>query len=206
MSTKSRKEREKGNRREDILKAAETIMLTKGLYGLSIDLVAQETELAKGTIYLYFKSKEEILLVLSLKARTLLYKEFQKIEKSNESNIEKLRAIVRCNFEFYKKHPLHYDLLSLYEANHNLTETDELYSSSADISELVCNIALKAQAEGTLNHKINPLHFTMCLWGMTVGVLQLLKVRGNILSEKMDIIEEDILSTYMELLDSGMVK
>jgi TetR/AcrR family transcriptional regulator len=206
MSTKSRKEREKENRREDILKAAENIMLAKGLHGLSIDLVAQETELAKGTIYLYFKSKEEILGVLSFKARVLLFKEFQKIEKSKDSNIEKLRAIARCNFAFYKKNPLHYDLLSLYEANHNLTETDDLYSSSADISELVCGIATKAQAEGTLNSKINPLHFTMCLWGMTVGVLQLLKVRGNILNEKMNIVEEDILNTYMELLENGMKK
>jgi TetR/AcrR family transcriptional regulator len=57
MSTVTRKQKEKQNRRGDILKAAEKVMLANGLHGLNIDLIATETQLAKGTIYLYFKSK-----------------------------------------------------------------------------------------------------------------------------------------------------
>ena len=87
MSTKDRKLLEKENRRESILSAAEAIMSTNGIHGLSIDLIANETQLAKGTIYLYFKSKEEILSILSVKARKLLFSEFQKIQK-NQKNSE----------------------------------------------------------------------------------------------------------------------
>jgi TetR/AcrR family transcriptional regulator len=51
MSTKDRKLKEKENRKEVILKAAETVMIEHGLYGLSIEAIAEETQLAKGTIY-----------------------------------------------------------------------------------------------------------------------------------------------------------
>lgn len=206
MSTKSRRLAEKENRRELILEAAENIMAANGLHGLSIDLIAGETELAKGTIYLYFKSKEEILSILTVKARNLLLKEFQKIEKKEESSIEKLKSIVRANYSFYKKHPLYYDLVSLYEANNKLTETEYMYESTDNITKLVSRIAVKAQEDGSLNPAIDPVHFTMSLYGMTVGMLQLIKVRGVMLKEKMNISEEDLLDTMMEILENGMRK
>jgi TetR/AcrR family transcriptional regulator len=206
MSTKSRKEREKENRREDILKAAEAIMSVNGLHGLSIDLIAQETELAKGTIYLYFKSKEEILSILTIKARKSLLIEFQEFEQKEENPIEKLKAIVKANYSLYKKNPLYYDLLSLYEANNKLKETDEMYQTSDDLTKMVANIAIKAQEQGLMNPNINPLHFTMILWGMSVGMLQLMKVRGAIMKDKMDIVEEDLLNTYIEIFENGIKK
>ncbi len=206
MSTKDRKLIEKENRRESILIAAETIMSKNSIHGLSIDLIANETQLAKGTIYLYFKSKEEILSILSVKARKLLYKEFQKIEKSDISPIEQIKELIKANYQFYKKSPLYYDLVSLYEVNNTLTETEEMHESGEEISNLIVGIVNKAKAEGTLNPNINPLYFSFCLWGMTVGVFQLIKVRGTLMNEKMNISEEDLLNTFMESIVNGVGK
>ena len=206
MSTKERKEREKENRRETILNAAESVMLANGLHGLNIDLIAQETELAKGTIYLYFKSKEEILSTLSIKARRLLLKEFQKIEQKGISPIEQIKELVRTNYEFYKTNPLYYDLVSLYEVNNTLTETEEMHESGQDISNLIVNIVNKAKEDGSLNPNINPHYFSFCIWGMTVGVFQLIKVRGVLMSEQMAISEENLLNTFMETMENGIKK
>ena len=206
MSTKDRKLLEKENRRESILLAAETIMSTHGIHGLSIDLIANETQLAKGTIYLYFKSKEEILSILSIKARKLLLQEFQKIQKKNISNFEQIKELVHTNYAFYKKKPMYYDLMSLYEVNNSLTETEEMHESGQDIANLIVDIATKAQEEGTMNLNINPLHFSFCLWGMTVGMFQLLKVRGTLMNDKMNISERDLLNNFMETLENGIKK
>ena len=206
MSTRERKEREKENRRETILEAAEKIMLAKGLHGLNIDLIAQETELAKGTIYLYFKNKEEILSTLSIKARRLLLKEFQKIEQKGISPIEQIKELVRTNYEFYKTSPLYYDLVSLYEVNNTLIETEEMHESGQDISNLIVKIVIEAQENGSLNPNINPQYFSFCIWGMTVGVFQLVKVRGAWMNEKMNISEENLLDTFMETLENGVKK
>lgn len=204
MSTKIRKEQEKENRRQVILDAAESIMQTNGVYGLNIDMIASETQLAKGTIYLYFKSKEEILATLSLKGRVLLLKAFQQEVEKHDSPIDKLKAIVQAAYIFYKQNPLLNDLVSLYEANNQLVETAELQNASDNITKLVVEIAQKAKDDGLLNPNIVPLHFTVCLWGMTVGMTQLMKVRGRIFEENSNIFEQDLLESYAQILENGM--
>lgn len=206
MSTKDRKQREKENRRELILSAAEEIMLDKGLYGLSVDQIATHTELAKGTIYLYFKSKEEILSALTIKARKLLLNEFEKIDRKDIAPIEKLKAIIRANYTFNKKNPLYYDLVSLYEANHLLVETEEMYESSGAIISLVSGIITEAKRNGSVHPGIHPLYFTMILWGTTVGVLQLIKVRGSVLKDKHNLSEQKLLSAFIAFMENGIKK
>lgn len=204
MSTKERKLKEKENRKDLILRAAENVMTEHGLYGLSIEAIAEETQLAKGTIYLYFKSKEEILSSLTIKARNKLFLEFELIEKQNTTSYEQLIAIIRMNYTFYKQFPLYYDLVSLYEANHKAVETEEMYKSSKNITNLVYRIAERAKADGFVQQSINSMHLTMSLWGMTVGMLQLLKVRGAFMEENLEIKEDDLIETYITIFSKGI--
>ena len=55
---------DKQERREAILDAAERLLLTEPDRVASVAEVADEAGLAKGTVYLYFPSKEELLLAL----------------------------------------------------------------------------------------------------------------------------------------------
>ena len=206
MSTKERKLREKENRKDLILQAAEKVMRENGLYGLSIEAIADETQLAKGTIYLYFKSKEEILSSLTIKARNKLFVEFELIDKQNRNPFDKLISMIKMNYTFYKQFPLYYDLVSLYEANHKVVETEEMYKSSENITNLVYRVANEAKEEGLLNENIKPLHLTMSMWGMTVGMLQLLKVRGNLLEENFSLTEDELINTYIEIFKKGITK
>jgi TetR/AcrR family transcriptional regulator len=206
MSTLDRKLIEKQNRREVILKSAENIMSVHGLHGLNVDLIATETQLAKGTIYLYFKSKEEILSILTMKAREMLFKDFEKIEKKKTPPLEKLKDIIKANYLFYKKNPLYYDLMSLYEVNNKHTETEEMAQWSEKITHLVKGIAQKGVENGTINPDLNLLHMTMIMWGTSVGVLQLIKVRGTFMKQKMGVEEKNLLNTHIEIFERGIKK
>ena len=55
---------EKTRRRDDILRAAERLWLSTSYTDLSMNQVAREARLAKGTLYLYFDTKEELFLAL----------------------------------------------------------------------------------------------------------------------------------------------
>ncbi len=204
MSTKTRREQEKENRRQVILDAAESIMQANGIHGLNIDLIAHETQLAKGTIYLYFKSKEEILANLTLKSRINLLKDFKESVKTTDNPIEQLKNIIYANYNVFKTKPLQYDLVSLYEANAQLTETPELQTASDEITNLVVQIAKKAQNDGLLSPLINPFHFTACMWGMTTGIHQLMKIRGKNMQENQNISEQDLLESYVQILINGI--
>ncbi len=206
MSTEDRKLREKLDRRNAILDAAEKIMLANGLYGLNMDLVAKETQLAKGTLYLYFKSKEEILAELCLKSRQLLLNKFKEATRNIESPIEKIKAIVLSNFDFNKKNPLYSELVSLFEINTQHTETPQLMESSMAITEFVLDIATRAKADGSFNPDVDPMLFTISLWGMTTGMVQLVKVRGALIEKHQGITEKQILDNFLTIIENGFKK
>lgn len=64
MGIQERKERERGQRRSAILASARCAFIKYGLATTSMDRIAKEAELAKGTLYLYFHSKDELLMGL----------------------------------------------------------------------------------------------------------------------------------------------
>ncbi|WP_246580696.1 TetR/AcrR family transcriptional regulator [Deinococcus aestuarii] len=61
---RARSPEEKGQRRDDILRAAERLWAKTPHAELSMNQVAREAKLAKGTLYLYFDTKEEMFLAL----------------------------------------------------------------------------------------------------------------------------------------------
>src|SRR4030042_625741 len=67
MSTMSRREREKQGRKNTIIEAAEGLFSEKGFKETTMQEISERVELSKGTIYLYFKSKEELYLSVCVK-------------------------------------------------------------------------------------------------------------------------------------------
>ena len=55
----SRKQREADLRKHEILEAAEKLFLANGYEDTTMNQIANEAEFSKGTLYNYFKSKEE---------------------------------------------------------------------------------------------------------------------------------------------------
>ncbi|MGV8080746.1 MAG: TetR/AcrR family transcriptional regulator [Syntrophales bacterium] len=74
MVYEERRQRDKDSRRNAILKAARKLFLEKGFKNVTVENIARKAEFSKGSIYLYFKGKEEIythiLLVEIAKFRT----------------------------------------------------------------------------------------------------------------------------------------
>ena len=67
MGIQERKEREKERRKQQILVAAKRVFSEKGFNKATMEDIAQEAELSPGTLYLYFKNKEELYASLSLR-------------------------------------------------------------------------------------------------------------------------------------------
>lgn len=63
-ATSKRKEREKEARREAILDAAARVLSVKSYYEATLDEIAAEAELAKGTLYNYYKDKPTLFFSL----------------------------------------------------------------------------------------------------------------------------------------------
>ena len=89
MGTLDRRKREKDKRRNRIIGAAEKVLFAKGYQAATMDDVATEAELGKGTLYLYFKNKEE--LIIALLVRLLFRESGRRIADANRITEEKNR-------------------------------------------------------------------------------------------------------------------
>lgn len=77
MGTTERKAREKVLRKEQIINAAKSVFLEKGFSGATIEDIAKEAELSVGTLYIYFKNKDDLYASLNLRALDILNQEME---------------------------------------------------------------------------------------------------------------------------------
>src|SRR6266704_4879694 len=63
-ATRSLKEKQRKEREALILQAAEEVLMEKGYHETSIDEIAARVGIAKGTVYLHFPSKEDLVVAI----------------------------------------------------------------------------------------------------------------------------------------------
>ena len=107
MGIRERRKRERQARQDAILEAAREIFFAKGLDQTTIDEVAEKAELSKGTIYLYFKSKEELYISILLKGLNILIEQFQGLRSqfTQKAADELIREMKEIYYHFFKKYP-----------------------------------------------------------------------------------------------------
>jgi len=113
MGTTERRQREKEQRRNDIISAAKEIFFVKGLEGSTMDEIAEKAELSKGTLYIYFKSKDELYVSL-LSEGTEIFNAMM-LESINDemSAEEKLYRLGDAYYRFYDEYPQYFKILFL---------------------------------------------------------------------------------------------
>jgi AcrR family transcriptional regulator len=103
MEKLHRKVRERLTHRKEILSAAEKLFAAKGFFPTTMSEIAQEAQFGTGTLYKYFRSKEDLYLTL-IDEKTDEINGPVKAELSKKmSAIERIKKILRIQFEFIER-------------------------------------------------------------------------------------------------------
>ena len=98
-----RKEREYLAHRREILRAAEKVFAAKGFFHTTMSKVAEAAEFGTGTLYKYFKSKEDLYFTLievkGEEINRLVTEELARIAPAKE----RIGNVVRIQFEFIER-------------------------------------------------------------------------------------------------------
>jgi AcrR family transcriptional regulator len=98
-----RKEREYQSHRKEILSAAEGVFAEKGFFSSTMSEIAERAEFGTGTLYKYFKSKEDLYFTL-VDEKTDEINKLVKNELARETSaIERLRSVLSLQLEFIEK-------------------------------------------------------------------------------------------------------
>ena len=207
MGIAERKEREKEQRRNTIIDAAEKVFFSKGVENATMDEVAEQAELSKGTLYLYFKNKDEILHAIVHRSLTILYSMFEKAVKEVTCGIDKLFAIGKAYIEFYKKRTNYFSVLFHDEEHHKEYDHMEECPVMGDVKNmsdkvfgLMANVIEEGIGDGSIRSDLDPLKTALVLWGHTSGMMQILKTKGEVIKSHMGIDPEELVNYSFDLV------
>ncbi|WP_414468813.1 TetR/AcrR family transcriptional regulator [Methanobacterium sp. ACI-7] len=110
MSLAKWKEREREQRQIDIIRAARKLFADKG-FDVSMDEIAREVGLGKGTLYLYFKNKESLYFAVVLRGIRIWAKMIKEEVKKGKTGLEKFVLYGNANREFSNKYQDYFKLL-----------------------------------------------------------------------------------------------
>jgi len=113
VTTRARGKREKEERRQSILQAAREVFFKNGFHRATVESVAEQAEVSKGTVYLYFESKETILAHLLLEGLDELVGKLEQAYAAEESlpADERLQRLGRAYLHFFEEEPEYFRLL-----------------------------------------------------------------------------------------------
>lgn len=88
--------------------AAKRVFSQKGFNKATMEDIAKEAELSPGTLYLYFKNKDELFSSLSIRILQYLNIRLEHVvnDKSNKTSEQKINALKEAMHDVYKFDPL----------------------------------------------------------------------------------------------------
>lgn len=187
-----------------ILDCAEAIMVKNGLEALNMDALAADAGIAKGTLYLYFDSKEEVIAQLTIRARNALLEQFSSAVAKCDAPLDQIRAILWANFAFRKINKLYHDLVAFHEVNKNLNENEELQSSGLAFQNFIVSVIQNAQERGQVKTSISAAEFSFMMWGTSHGILQLIDTKQPLLQAHLPDSTEIFFKNFVELIIAGI--
>ncbi len=211
MGIMERKEREKERRRQEILDAAEKVFFSKGMHHATMDEVAEAAELSKGTLYLYFKSKEELFYGINCRGADILKTLFDEAFENNKTGREKLIGIGRAYIRFAKEYMDYFNTM-MHHHSHEVEATEKggqnvpCPAEDKHIIQTVADAVRIGQKDGTITSDIESMRLAFLLWGQTTGIIEVItheKVHLNAMGLNSDTLIEDMFQFLERGLQSG---
>src|SRR5579885_185448 len=196
-----RREDKKEATRQDILSAAGFLFVKNGYEDTSVDDIAESANVAKGTFYYHFKSKDEVLIGLSIGYLKRMSKHVDERLAKNEPPLEILMWVLKKiagDTESYKD-------LSRYFYIALCAHMDQGFDSQyrddpATLPNIVKRIVEAAQKRGEIDAEADPVDMGILIAGVSHHA-QLTWILRN---EKRPLIEK--VEEWIDVVLHGIVK
>lgn len=188
MGVTERRRREKEARRDLAINAAMRLYGSDGYHAITMEKIAELSELSRAALYLYFKSKEEILVSAITAHAEYFASVLQELYDARESIKEDLlEKLWECFRRFYEKDPVAFTAWQYFhqsEVISNLSPElrDVLHKSGAKVVALQHRIVKYAIEQGIF---IECDHRTLAevIWSSFLGIVYLERSK-NVLSHR----------------------
>lgn len=209
MTIADRRERDKQQRRDSIVDAAERFFFTKGFPDTTIDEIAEAAELSKGTIYLYFKNKEEIYVAIVQRGMRFLTELTREAIAKPTTGKDKVKAIGQALLTFYERHPHHFKALFYHHDSPSCPIPDidrggplikALIRDGEELHAITVEAIRSGIADGSIPPGVDPVKATLVFVSMILGVVRMVAVEEKFLLKRFNLSGEDLIKAAFEML------
>ena len=159
------RENQRQDKRARILDAAVKVFAGRGFHSATIAGIAREAGVADGTIYLYFKGKDDLLLKLFDEKMNTLLAEARAAVAAEKTAPARLRRFITLHFSLVEKNPELASVLivELRQSAHFLkVKGREKLSAYVD---LIAEVVRGGQEDGELEKAISPSTVKRAIFG-----------------------------------------
>ena len=129
--------------RKTMLAAADRLLVEHGYDGMNMNMLCKEAGYSKATVYVYFKSKDEIVECLALDRLLLFEKEAALVAKNDFEKHEKLTELKKMLDEFVHEDGVYFDFIcthategKLFDAVNRIVDSLETVAPRDEILKL----------------------------------------------------------------------
>ena len=176
MAVSSRRERERLERRAAILDAADRVFLDKGFDQATMDEIAAEAEFSKGTLYLYFKNKDDLFVALSTRKFEDMVDAFESLAAGEPTGVAALRAILARYASFITANEQHFRVAMgrLISGDMFGDDLPSFADHQAQITRIVDSFITaleRGKRDGTIRPELDSQATSGHLWGAIMGTM-----------------------------------
>lgn len=172
MGIKDRKERKKKELKRLILDAGKKLFIEEGFDKVTIRRLAEKIEYSPGTIYLYFKDKNELLYELHKEGFDDLYKR-QRAVLNVKDPLKRMRKHAQVYLLFAMENPEYYDLMFIMRSPIKFIQNKHTWEIGMRSYELFRK-DVKACIDAGLITETNPDIAAFSLWSLMHGIVSLI--------------------------------
>ncbi len=178
MGLEDRRKREKDQRRSAILNAARKLFFEKGFRYVTVENIARKAELSKGSIYLYFSSKEEIYTQILLNDIDKFNKKSSLIFQNGKSAAELVMDFAFIYVDFFLNDRELFRIMMtfmLHTEDMNLAETvnQHIIEVTNNTVKIIETILQQGIEKGEFPSDINLRLSRNAMWGLLNGIISL---------------------------------
>ena len=176
MGISERRKREKEQRKSEILDAAERLFFSRSYEDVTMNNIAQEVELNKATIYLYFKNKEALFATIVLRGVQILREKYQECMEKQVPGIIKVALMGQAYYQFSQENADYLRLIHFYGSERFSTEnpySTEIGKGYGTNRMILQDAIQEGINDGTIRADLDPFLTSMYLMISFMGVLSL---------------------------------
>ncbi|MFH2075712.1 MAG: TetR/AcrR family transcriptional regulator [Pseudomonadota bacterium] len=178
MGLEERRKRERENRKNAILKAARKLFFEKGFRQVTVENIARKAEFSKGSIYLYFSSKEEIYSQILLNDIDKFHDSVADILQGPSSASEALIRVAEIYVDFFLNDRELFRILMnfmLHNNDMNLPEdiNNHIIKTTNRTISIIEQVFKYGIEKGEFPPDINLRMNRNAIWGLLNGIISL---------------------------------